>query len=115
MPGTSGVLSPFGEIDGLYFNDSREPDDFMYEFKKDIKNILDADGVEYIEIHAEDKKDYYRILDKLSEFNKECITVSGTSKDNLTVILENQEDSDDSSDEEELEDTIDIEEDSSDE
>ena len=52
MPGTSGVLSPFGKINGLYFNDSREPDDYMYNFKQDISKIMKEDGVEYYDVSA---------------------------------------------------------------
>lgn len=94
MPGTSGVLSPFGKIDGLYFNNSREPDDFMFDFKKDIKKIMDDEDVEYLEIKVDNKDDYYKLLSELSNFNDNAITVNGTSKDVYTVIVENEEDVD---------------------
>lgn len=94
MPGTSGILSPFGKIEGLYFNNSSEPDDFTFDFKKDIKNIMDKDGVEYLEINCDNKKDYYKILNALVDFNEDSITVSGTSKDNFKIIVENSEDAD---------------------
>lgn len=94
LPGTSGVLSPFGKIDGLYFNNSREPDDFMFDFKKDIKKIMDDEDVEYLEIKVDNKDDYYKLLSELSNFNDNAITVSGTSKDVYTVIVENEEDVD---------------------
>lgn len=101
-PGTSGILSPFGKIDGLYFNNSREPDEYLYEFKKDISRIMEAEDVEYIEIKTEDKESYYKLLDELIKFNKDSIIVSGTSRDKYTLILEKQaDDSDDSSDENE--------------
>ena len=90
MPGTSGVLSPFGKINGLYFNDSREPDDYMYNFKQDISKIMKEDGVEYVEILADNKEQYYEILDKLSEFNNN-ITISGTSKNKEIIIIENDD------------------------
>lgn len=93
-PGTSGILSPFGKIEGLYFNNSSEPDDFTFDFKKDIKNIMDKDGVEYLEINCDNKKDYYKILNALVDFNEDSITVSGTSKDNFKIIVENSEDAD---------------------
>lgn len=93
-PGTSGILSPFGKIEGLYFNNSSEPDDFTFDFKKDIKNIMDKDDVEYLEINCDNKKDYYKILNALVDFNEDSITVSGTSKDNFKIIVENSEDAD---------------------
>ena len=94
MPGTSGVLSPFGKIDVLYFKNSREPDDFMFDVKKDIKKIMDDEDVEYLEIKVDNKDDYYKLLSELSNFNDNAITVSGTSKDVYTVIVENEEDVD---------------------
>lgn len=93
-PGTSGVLSPFGQIKGLYFNNSSEPDDFEFNFKQDLSRILDEEGVEKIEIKADNKEDYYKILDELAEFNKNCITVSGTSKEKYTLIVEEYKDLD---------------------
>ena len=91
MPGTSGVLSPFGKINGLYFNDSREPDEYMYNFKQDISKIMKEDGVEYIEILADSKEQYYDILDKLADFNNNNITISGTSKNKEIIIIENDD------------------------
>lgn len=95
MPGTSGVLSPFGKIEGLYFNDSDEPNDYEYDFKQDLEKLLSKDGVEYIKIKADNKDDYYKILDSLYEFNKNCITVSGVSNEEGTVIIEESKDLDD--------------------
>ena len=94
LPGTSGVLSPFGQIEGLYFNNSSEPDDFEFNFKKDLSRVLEEEGVERIEIKADNKEDYYKILDQLYEFNKGCITVSGTSKEKYTLIVEEYKDLD---------------------
>lgn len=95
MPGTSGVLSPFGKIEGLYFNDSDEPNDYEYDFKQDLEKLLSSDGVEYIKIKADNKEDYYKILDSLYEFNENCITVSGVSNEERTVIIEESKDLDD--------------------
>lgn len=94
LPGTSGVLSPFGKIDGLYFNNSKEPESFEFNFKQDVRKIMEEDDVEYIEIKADNEEDYAKILDMLAEFNKDCITVSGTSRDNYTVIVEEFKDLD---------------------
>lgn len=90
MPGTSGVLSPFGKIEGLFFNNSREPDEYEFDFKKDLRKLMEEDGVEYIEIQLDNKEDYYKLLDDLSNFNKESIRVSGTSKNVLNIIIEEE-------------------------
>ena len=94
LPGTSGVLSPFGKIKGLYFNESSEPDDYEYNVKQDLSRILEEEGVERIEVKADNKEDYYKILDQLAEFNKNCITVSGTSREKYTLIVEEYKDLD---------------------
>jgi hypothetical protein len=98
LPGTSGVLSPFSKIQGLYFDESKEPDDFMYDFKNDMDRILSSEDVEHIQITTETKEDYYRLLDELQKFNKDSMTVYGVSKDKCTVIVENEENSTESTD-----------------
>jgi hypothetical protein len=60
----------------------------MYSFKNDVANIMKNENVQYIEIHADNKEDYYRIIDELTEFTDNSITISGTSKDPLNVIIE---------------------------
>ena len=90
-PGTSGILSPFGPIKGFYFNDSKEPDNYKFEFKEDLSRIMKESNAEYVEIKCDNIDDYNKILDELVEFNKNCITVNGTSKDNMTIVLETDE------------------------
>ena len=51
---------------------------------------MKEDGVEYVEILADNKEQYYEILDKLSEFNNN-ITISGTSKNKEIIIIENDD------------------------
>ena len=51
---------------------------------------MKEDGVEYVEILADNKEQYYEILDKLSEFNNN-ITISGTSKNIEIIIIENDD------------------------
>ena len=98
MPGTSGILSPFGKIDGLYFNNSREPDAGMYELEKDIEALMKQDGVEYITIHCDNKEDYYNILDKIVFFNFDSCKVLETSKNDYDLIIEPEEVNDETED-----------------
>lgn len=88
-PGTSGVLSPFNKIEGLYFDNSKEPDSYMYEFHKDMEKIMNDKDTLYMEIHADDKDSYYRMLDKIMEFNRGCFKISGVSKEKYDIIVEN--------------------------
>ena len=88
MPGTSGMLTPFGKIEGLYFDNSKEPDDFEYDFKKDLERINEDDGYEHIGLKADDKDKYYDALDKILEFNKNIITITRKPKEERAVIQE---------------------------
>lgn len=66
----------------------------MYDLNQDISRILKEEGVEYIQINCESKDDYYRIIDSLVEYNKDAIKVSGTSKQELNIIIESTEEVD---------------------
>ena len=93
-PGTSGILSPFSKIKGLYFNDDNEPDNFMFEFKQDIERILKDKGVDYIDIKVDNKEDYYRIMNNLADFADNQIKMYWRTTDDYTITLENVEDMD---------------------
>lgn len=58
MPGTSGLLCPTIETDGLYLSDNLDPEDFAYEFSKDKDDYLEAHGYEVIRTYTS-KDDYY--------------------------------------------------------
>ena len=58
-PGTSGLISPYSKIKGLNFDDSMEPDDFRFNYLKSIKEILDEEGIDYVDIEFKDKDEFY--------------------------------------------------------
>ena len=91
MPGTSGVLSPFCKIKGFTFNESIEPDNFMYEFSQDIKDILNEEGVSYVDISFKNKEDYYKVIRELHAFNENNIKVSVKLKNEDDIIFEQDE------------------------
>lgn len=93
-PGTSGILTPFGKIDGLYFDNSKEPNDFEYNFKKDLEKITSDDGYEHIGLKADNKEEYYEALDKILEFNKDIITIERKLKEEQDIIQEEFKDLD---------------------
>lgn len=94
LPGTSGVLSPFGKIKGLYFNEDSEPDDFMFDFMEDMKKILEKEDIEYLDVNFKNREEYYKAMNMLREFNTENVKVSFTSREgNYDMIIE-QEDMD---------------------
>ena len=86
-PGTSGVLSPFTDIDGLYFDNSEEPDDFAYRLSQDLERILKEKDIQYIKFDFESKDDFFNILTKMKEFTNENVRVSGTSREGHYEIV----------------------------
>lgn len=93
-PGTSGILTPFGKIKGLYFDDSNEPNDFEYSIKKDIEKISENDGYEHIRIEADNQEEYYDALDEILNFNKDLIFITGKSKEQCDIVEEEFKDLD---------------------
>ena len=90
LPGTSGLLSPYNKMKGLYFNDDNEPDDFLLEFKKSIKELAEKNGKYYIDISYDDREEYNKIMDKIVEFNNDKIKVFGTSINKIRISIEGE-------------------------
>ena len=86
MPGTSGVLSPYSEMDGLYFDGSPEPDDFMWVFHKAVNEVAKNRGIQMITIDFDTKEDYYNALDDLQGFTADHVSITTTSRENDTSI-----------------------------
>ena len=85
-PGTSGVLSPYSEMDGLYFDGSPEPDDFMWVFHKAVNEVAKNRGIQMITIDFDTKEDYYNALDDLQGFTADHVSITTTSRENDTSI-----------------------------
>lgn len=97
-PGTSGLLSPFANINGMYFDDSDEESSFMYDLSKEIEKKYKDKGIEYINISCDNPKDYYKILNDIRHYNNDNIIVSGTSKEgSFDIVLQEEHDMDDQS------------------
>ena len=105
-PGTSGLLSPFGKINGLYFDDSEEKDDFMYEFQKDLAEIEKKNGIRYIKMDFDSSNDFYDMMMKLQKFEDEQIKIYATSRAGHYEVVIEPEDGDDSDDKPSLSTTV---------
>lgn len=91
-PGTSGILSPFSKIDGLYFNTDGEPDTFLVDFVKDINRVLKEEGQDVLAIEFDSKEDYYEVMNYVERFLDEDIRAYGTFRDRPEVIFEREPD-----------------------
>lgn len=82
-------------MDGLYFDDSMEPDDSIFDLKRAIEKVAAQKEVSFIKIEFEKKEDYYDAMNLLRNFNDEQIHVHSTSReDDLSVIVESDADLD---------------------
>lgn len=87
-PGTSGLLTPYSKMDGLYFDGGMEPDNFLFEFKKRVKDTIKNKGAKYITVDFSNKEDYYAMMNAMQTFNDEQLSVITTSDENdLRIIV----------------------------
>lgn len=70
-PGTTGIITPFCETDGLYFNNKNEPENFKFEFEKSlIDHFKDKTDGMFVYLDYENNEDYYSAISKLDKLNK---------------------------------------------
>ena len=91
-PGTSGVLSPFCKMDGLYFNNDPEPDGFIFSLIDELKTVMESEGKEYVGIEFDSPEEYYSVMNHVNEFYKHDISCYGMSKDAPTIIFTREDD-----------------------
>lgn len=97
-PGTSGLLSPFAKIDGLYFNKDAEPSEFYFNLMKDLEKKWDEKGYKYIKMNFENPIDFYNALYAARKFTSDRIKAYGTSvEDQYEIVINEDSDMDDSS------------------
>lgn len=89
-PGTSGSLSPFAKIDGLYFDPSPEPNDFYFNLIKDIEKKYKKEGKIFIRCEFDDPNEYYNALYSMNKFSEDNIKIYGTSRENQYELIVNE-------------------------
>lgn len=95
-PGTSGVLTPYGKMDGLYFDGSPEPNDFTWIFHQAVTAVAKEQGIHLITLDFDNQEDYYNALNELQGFTDSNVRVSTSSKaDDRSIIIEPAVDLDD--------------------
>lgn len=90
-PGTSGLLSPFANIDGLYFDPNEEPCDFYYQLVQYLKSKYNEEGQHYIYCEYDNATDFYNGLKELQKYTDENISVSGTSREGVYEMVINED------------------------
>lgn len=90
-PGTSGLLSPFAKIDGLYFDQSDEVDNFYYDLMKDISKKYENKHVKFIQCKFDNSHDFYKALYDMEKITHDDVTVYGTSREGQYELVVNEE------------------------
>ena len=98
-PGTSGRLSQFAKMDGLYFDSSEEVSDFMYNLNNELVDMYNKDGeLKYIMCNFENPTDYYNCMQNMRDFTNNGLNVYGTSREcQYDIVIEQSHDMDDQS------------------
>ena len=96
----AGLLSPFGNIDGLYFDGSNEKNNFTYEFQKDLAEISKDMGINYIKMDFDSETDFYNALMEMQSYANDNVAMYGTSKNGHYEVVIESEKSDDDDEEE---------------
>lgn len=87
-PGRNGLLSPWGKIKGLYFDDSMETGNFFWNLQHDLNQYFHDKGKIYIMMEFEKEEDYYSALYELQQMNED-VHCYGTSKEgHLGLVME---------------------------
>lgn len=73
------------------FDDKPEPDTFIQDFIKDIKDLMKKDGMTYVDVDfGDDINAYYDVLLRMEEFDKHNLKIHMTSKDQPEIIIEHE-------------------------
>lgn len=95
-PGTSGVITPFCKTYGLHFNDENEPEDFKYNFEKDIESYRNEINDSYIiNLGVDNIQDYFEMQGRFRDFNKRMTITETQSNEDVYFIKINANESDD--------------------
>ena len=83
-------------MDGLYFDDSPEPDEFIFEFNKDMQKLEKEKGISYIRMDYSSENDFYDALYEIQKFNTDRVKCYATSRDgHYDILVEAETDSSD--------------------
>lgn len=71
-PGVTGMLVPFVEMDGLYFDSSMEVQNWEYEFYNIKKDIMESENKHlFVEFNIPDEETYFHIKEEVDKLRDE--------------------------------------------
>jgi len=86
--GQTANLSPYTQMDSLYFDNSLYENELHYRLKKLIDDMPIGEDCEEIRIKADSEEEYNHILDQLFEVGDGTLRAYGVSNKPLEIIIE---------------------------
>ena len=87
-PGQGGSLSPYCDMQSLYFDDSLYENEMHYKITKYLDEHPLEDDHEEIRICCDDENQYNSTLDALFKYAEGKIKISGTSNNPMEIVVE---------------------------
>lgn len=87
-PGRSGSLSPYNEMDSMYFDNSLYENEMHWKIHKLLDEYPLDDDCEEIIFKCKDENEYNSVLDALFKEGESKIKISGVSDNPLDIIVE---------------------------
>jgi hypothetical protein len=86
-PGQGGELSPWCQLNSFYFDDSLTENELHFKINKYLEKNPIGDN-EQIVIKTDDEATYNRMLDAMTHFSEDNISICATSYNALDIIIE---------------------------
>lgn len=84
-------------MNGLYFDDSNEVDNFSYMLDKDLIKKFDDEKIPYITINADNETEFYDKMLEFEKLNDEIVASGITTEGSLNVVVDDVKDMDEAS------------------
>jgi hypothetical protein len=87
-PGQSGSLSPYCDMDSLYFDNSLYENEMHYKIAKYLDENPLGDDYEELRIVCDSEEEYNSVLDALFKAGEDKLKMSGVSNNPMEIIVE---------------------------
>lgn len=73
-------------MDGLYFDDSMEPDDEVFRLRNAVEELAKKKDVTLVTVKCEEKEDFYNTMNAFRHFSEDNIKVFMSTDENIIVV-----------------------------
>jgi len=87
-PGQSGALSPYCELNSMYFDNSLYENEMHFKIHQLLDKFPLDDDYEEISFRCKDENEYNSVLDALFKEGENKFKISGVSNNPMEIIVE---------------------------